>query len=36
MFYEEGRKALFARNEWMVDRTSRLIAVYNGEVQNRQ
>lgn len=25
-----GRKAFFARNEWMVDRASRLIAVYNG------
>ena len=25
-----GRKALFARKEWMVDRASRLIAVYNG------
>ncbi len=25
-----GRKALFARNDWMVDRSSLLLAVYNG------
>ena len=25
-----GRKAFFARNHWMVDRASRLIAVYSG------
>ena len=25
-----GRRAFFDRNEWMVDRASRLIAVYNG------
>ena len=27
---QPGRKAFFARNHWMVDRASRLIAVYSG------
>ena len=27
---QPGRKAFFARNHWMVDRASRLIAVYTG------